>query len=386
MTENAQRPLVVHIIDRLLVGGMENGIVNILNHSPPGRYRHAIICLRYFSEFRNRIDDDTVKVYALDKKDGKNPNYYFRLWRLLRQLRPEIVHTRNLPTIDLVPIITLSGVRHIVHGEHGRDILEAHGENRKYNRIRRLMSPWVDRYITVSRDLQTWLSDAVGIPANKISQIYNGVDTKKFSPPPEEKPLLPAEAGQPDQAFVIGTVGRMEGIKDQITLVQSFIQLCQRQSDNRKAPFLVLVGDGSLRKPAKNLLNDAGLLDRACLAGSRDDVPEILRALDLFFLPSINEGISNTIIESMATGLPVVATHTGGNPELVVSDKTGMLVPPKNVEAMAKVLDLYVENPELCREHGSAGRTRVLNQFSLQAMIDGYLSIYDQLLSGPTKS
>ena len=134
------------------------------------------------------------------------------------------------------------------------------------------------------------------------------------------------------------------------------------------------------------MLNDAGLLDRAWLAGSRDDVPEILRALDLFVLPSINEGISNTIIEAMATGLPVVATHTGGNPELVVSDKTGMLVPPKNVEAMAKVLDLYVENPELCREHGSAGRTRVLNQFSLQAMIDGYLSIYDQLLSGPTKS
>ena len=155
--------------------------------------------------------------------------------------------------------------------KHGRDLLEVHGENRKYNRIRRLMSPWVDRYITVSRDLQTWLSDTVGIPVNKISQIYNGVDTKKFSPPPKEKPLLPAEAGQPDHAFVIGTVGRMEGIKDQITLVQSFIQLCQRQSDNRKSPFLVLVGDGSLRKPARNLFQEAGLLDKAWLAGSRDD-------------------------------------------------------------------------------------------------------------------
>jgi sugar transferase (PEP-CTERM/EpsH1 system associated) len=386
MTENAQRPLVVHIIDRLLVGGMENGIVNILNHSPPGRYRHAIICLRYFSDFRDRIADDSVEVYALDKKDGKNPNYYFRLWRLLRQLRPEIVHTRNLPTIDLVPIIALSGVRRIVHGEHGRDLLEVHGKNRKYNRIRRLMSPWVQRYIAVSRDLQIWLSDTVGVPKDKIAHIYNSVDTTKFFPLPGEKPPLPAEAGQPDHAFVIGTVGRMEGIKDQITLVQSFIHLCSLRRDSKRVPFLVLVGDGSLRESAKNLLNDAGLLDRAWLAGSRDDVPDLMRALDLFVLPSINEGISNTIIEAMATGLPVVATHVGGNPELVMTDKTGMLVPPKDVEAMAKVLNLYVQNPDLCHEHGSVGRTRALNEFSVQTMVKSYLSIYDGLLSDTEKS
>jgi len=383
MTENAQRPLVVHIIDRLLVGGMENGIVNIINHSPPDRYRHVIICLRYFSEFRNRIADDTVEVYALDKKDGKNPGYYFRLWRLLRELRPEIVHTRNLPTIDLVPIIALSGVRHIVHGEHGRDLLESHGENRKYNRVRRFMSPGVNRYITVSQDLQTWLGNTVGIPKDKITQIYNSVDTEKFSPMPEERPHLPAEANQPENAFVIGTVGRMEGIKDQITLVQSFIQLCRLQGETSKVPFLVLVGDGSLREPARNLLDEAGLLDKAWLAGSRDDIPDLMRALDLFVLPSINEGISNTIIEAMATGLPVVATQAGGNPELVIPDKTGMLVPPKDVAAMATVLNLYFRNSDLCEAHGSAGRTRVLNQFSLQTMIDSYFSIYDQLLSGP---
>ena len=203
MTESARTPLVVHIIDRLMIGGMENGIVNILNHSPPGRYRHAIVCLRYSTDFRNRIADDDVEVYALDKKGGKNPVHYFRLWRLLRRLRPDIVHTRNLPTIDLVPFIALSGVGHIVHGEHGRDLLEARGDNRKYNRIRRLMSPGVQRYIAVSRDIQTWLVDTVGIRAGKVIQIYNGVDTKKFFPAPGGKAPLPAQAGAPGNALTI---------------------------------------------------------------------------------------------------------------------------------------------------------------------------------------
>lgn len=382
MTQVARAPLVVHVIDRLVVGGMENGIVNILNHSPPGLYRHAIVCLRYFSEFRNRIADDHADVYALDKKSGKNPDYYFRLWRLLRRLRPDIVHTRNLPTIDLVPVIALSGVRHIVHGEHGRDVLEVYGENRKYNRIRRLMSPLVQRYIAVSRDIQTWLSDSVGIPARKITQIYNGVDTRKFFPVPGGKAPLPAEAGAPDNAFVIGTVGRMEGIKDQITLVRAFIRLCAMPGGGGASSFLVLVGQGSLREPAENLLKEAGLIGRAWLPGSRDDVPDLMRAMDLFVLPSINEGISNTIIEAMATGLPVVATRVGGNPELVMDGATGALVPPKNLEAMADVLDGYVRNLDLCAEHGRAGHARVLDEFSLQAMVEAYLSVYDGLLSG----
>jgi len=386
MTKTARMPLIVHIIDRLIVGGMENGIVNILNHSPPGRYRHAIVCLRDYSQFRDRITDKNVEVYSLGKKSGKNPGYYFKLWRLLRRLRPNIVHTRNLPTIDLVPIIALAGVRRIVHGEHGRDLLEVHGENRKYNRIRRLVSPGIRRYIAVSRDIQTWLSDSVGIPARKVTQIYNGVDTTKFFPASGEKTPLPDVAGTPDNAFIVGTVGRMEGIKDQLTLVRGFIRLCALVGKGTPSPFLVLVGDGTLREPAKALLTEAGLRGRSWLAGSRDDIPELLRALDLFVLPSLNEGISNTVIEAMASGLPVVATRVGGNPELVLDGKTGALIPPRDVEAMAQVLDRYLKNAGLCREQGRAGHARVLNEFSMQAMVDSYLSVYDRLLSGPRLS
>ena len=361
---------------------MENGIVNLINHSPRGRYRHAIVCLRYFSDFRNRIADKDVEVYALDKQAGRNLSYYIRLWRLLRRLRPDIVHTRNLPTIDLVPTIVLAGVRHRVHGEHGRDILEIDGENRKYNAIRRAMSPWIQRYVSVSRDIEAWLRDSIGIPAHKIAQIYNGVDTDKFFAAADARPPLPSAAGAPVNGFVVGTVGRMEAVKDQLTLVKAFIRLCGMPGGKGAPPFLVLIGEGSLREPAETLLRDAGFLDRAWFAGSRDDVADLLRAIDLFVLPSINEGISNTVIEAMATGLPVVATRVGGNPELVVEGQTGTMVPPRAVDALAGVLRNYVENPRLCVQHGTAGRFRAVEMFSMRAMVDGYLSVYDEVLSG----
>lgn len=382
MTQAEQTPpLVVHIIDRLMVGGMENGIVNLINHSPPRRYRHAIVCLRGYSDFRDRIKRDNVSVYSLGKRPGKDVRAYISLWQLLRQLRPAIVHTRNLPTVDLVPVAVAAGVRARVHGEHGRDVLEIDGRNLKYNLIRRAMSPWVQRYITVSRDLEQWLGGTVGIPEAKIRQIYNGVDITRFQPVARDRAALPADAGVPSDALVIGTVGRMEHVKDQLTLVRAFIRLCAMRPAAGPAPFLALVGDGSLRGPADALLREAGLRDRAWLAGNRDDVPELMRGMDVFVLPSINEGISNTIIEAMASGLPVVAAAVGGNPELVDDGATGSLVPPQDPDTMARILGDYLDEPARRAAHGAAGRARALANFSMQAMVDNYLSVYDEVLA-----
>ena len=374
-------PLVVHVIDRLVVGGMENGIVNLINNAPRERYRHAIVCLRYYSDFRDRIVHDDVEVFALDKRPGKDVRPYLGLWRLLRRLRSAIVHTRNLPTVDLVPVAVAAGVRGRVHGEHGRDVLEIDGTNVKYNLFRRAMSPWVQRYITVSRDLQGWLGTTVGIPGGKIRQIYNGVDLARFQPAPRGRPALPAESGAPADSPVIGTVGRMERVKDQLTLVRAFIRLCAMRPADGPFPFLALVGDGSLREPADALLREAGLRDRAWLAGSRDDVPELMRAMDVFVLPSINEGISNTVIEAMATGLPVIAAAVGGNPELVEDGSSGSLVGAQDPDAMAEILCGYLDEPARRTAHGAAGRARALNNFAMPAMVESYLSVYDEVLA-----
>src|SRR5438552_18211902 len=142
-------PLVAHIIYRLDVGGMENGLINLINHMPPERYRHAIVCLTEFTDFRKRLRRADVGCYALHKKLGKDIPLYGRVWRLLRELKPQIVHTRNLAALDSLVPAAAAGVRHRVHGEHGRDINDVDGDNRKYQLLRRALRPFTQRYITL---------------------------------------------------------------------------------------------------------------------------------------------------------------------------------------------------------------------------------------------
>ena len=128
------------------------------------------------------------------------------------------------------------------------------------------------------------------------------------------------------------------------------------------------------------LLQQANALELCWLPGSRDDTPNLLRGMDIFVLPSLAEGISNTILEAMASGLPVVATHVGGNPELIVEGQTGTLVPPANPDAMADALQRYIEDAALRREHGAQGRQRIEHEFNLDTMVQHYLSVYDGVI------
>lgn len=373
-------PLVVHVIYSFSMGGLENGLVNLINNMPRDRYRHAIVCLHSFTDFAKRIQGGDVPIYSLDKKSGKDLGLYVRLGRLLRQLKPDIVHTRNLAALEgqVVAAIALPARR--IHGEHGREI-DIAGHNMKYNLLRRMIRPFVHRYITVSRDLEQWLIDQIGVEPSRIRQIYNGVDSQKFRPWRAEDPPPPWEAKfDIDQHIIIGSVGRMAAIKDHLTLVRAFILLIQQHPLLRETARLVIVGDGPCRENCSQLLAEAGLSDYAYLMGERNDVAELMRAMDIFVLPSLGEGISNTILEAMATGLPVLATQVGGNPELVQESVTGRLVPANAPQAMAKELFDYVNDARLRNSHGSEGRAIIERQYSLAAMVSAYMQAYDTVL------
>lgn len=205
------------------------------------------------------------------------------------------------------------------------------------------------------------------------------MDTQRFYPGRDRSPLSANFA--PPGAFVIGTVGRLERVKDQPNLVRAFIHLMQTVPDARDRLRLVIVGDGSLRTEIERLLDGAHVLDQVWLAGSRDEAPELLRSLDLFVLPSQAEGISNTILEAMACGLPVVATEVGGNAELVVEGETGRLVPAHNPAALAAAIHSYVDDPDRMQAHGAAGRRQIEARFSLEAMVAAYRAVYDALIN-----
>lgn len=373
-------PLVAHIIYRLGVGGLENGLVNLINRTPPGRYRHAIICLRDATDFSRRIRVGDVPVHVLHKRDGHDLGLFVRLFQLLRSLAPDIVHTRNLAALECQWSAWLAGVSHRVHGEHGWDQFDPIGTKRRYQWLRRICMPLVHRYIPLSRQLETYLLEKVGVPTHKVRRICNGVDTAVFHPvkgakPPIEGCPFPADGS----ALFIGTVGRMQGVKDQLTLAKAFIRLLEKKPEWRALLRLILVGEGPLKGDIEMELRDAGADQLAWLPGERDDIADILRGLDLFVLPSRAEGISNTLLEAMATGLPVIATSVGGNPELVIDGVTGCLVPPNDPEAMADALIVYLENPTQRAEHGAAGLRRALEEFSLDGMIARYLAVYDEL-------
>lgn len=376
-----QPPLVVHVIHHLGVGGLENGLVNLINHMPPERYRHAIICLKGYSDFRRRIARNDVEVVALDKREGNDLRLYLNLYRALRRLDPDIVHTRNLSAIEGQVVACLAGVRARVHGEHGRDMLDLHGKNRKYNLLRKTIRPFVDHFIAVSKDLETWLTGTVGAARDRVTQIYNGVDSMRFRPR-DARPRIGPEEFLTDDVFIIGSVGRMAAVKDYPNLVQAFLMLLEMEPAARGTLRLLIVGDGFAREECLSRLRAAGAESLAWLPGERDDIPELMRTMDVFVLPSLGEGISNTILEAMSSGLPVVATRVGGNAELVREGITGTLVPPAEPELLARALRDYFRKPELRLRHGKAARQQIESAFSMDAMANAYLHVYDTVIRG----
>lgn len=372
-TINDTRPLIAHVIFRLAVGGLENGLVNLINRTP--QFRHAVICLTDYTDFHRRICHDAVSLHALHKREGHDYAVLLRLFRLLRELKPDIVHSRNLAALEAQLPALLAGVRGRVHGEHGRDVHDLDGSRRGHRWLRKAFRPLVRRYIPLSRDLERYLRDDIGVSEPKIAQIYNGVDAARFHPASERAAVLP-DGFAPPGTVVIGTVGRLAAVKDQITLVRAFITLIEREPPLRARARLVIVGDGELRTQARALLEQSGLTALAWLPGTRDDVPELMRAMDVFVLPSLAEGISNTILEAMASGLPVLATRVGGNSELVAEGATGMLIPAAQPAILAEALAIYIDDEALRRRHGAAGRARVEREFSMEAMVARYVEVY----------
>lgn len=366
----------------MAVGGLENGLVNLINHIPYDRYRHSIICLTGSTEYSARIKRKDVKVIALNKRKGHDFPVHGRFVKVLRSLKPDIVHTRNLPALEFQLSAALAGVSCRIHGEHGRDIYDLDGTNSKYNALRKTMRLFTHQYIAVSRNLSQWLTDIVKVSPARIAQIYNGVDTERFHPRASAPPALGGGFVGNSDVFVVGTVGRMETIKDPLTLVRAFVHLLRKYPSLGRHLRLVVVGDGALRAPALQMLHGAHAEKLAWLPGERKDIPDIMRAMDLFVLPSLREGISNTILEAMSTGLPVVATAVGGNPELVLDDLTGTLVPPSDPVSMASAIRGYLLDRGKAKAHGVAGRRRVEACFSMQSMVAGYLRVYDSVLFG----
>jgi sugar transferase (PEP-CTERM/EpsH1 system associated) len=254
------------------------------------------------------------------------------------------------------------------------------GERLRYRHVRRLYRPFVNRYVALSRHLEEYLEQQVGIASDRILQIYNGVDTERFRPVHGARPTIPGCPFSAADQWLVGTVGRMDAVKDPLNLARAFARAVNIDRAATSRLRLVIVGDGAMRGEVGELLERAGVADRVWFAGERADVPEIMRGLDCFVLPSLAEGVSNTILEAMATGLPVVATRVGGNLELIESGMTGTLVPPANSNALAQAILDYLGDRTMARRHAKAARRVVETRYSLDRMVADYANMYETAL------
>jgi sugar transferase (PEP-CTERM/EpsH1 system associated) len=363
------RPVkVLHILHAFSHGGLENGIVNIINNSSPDVV-HELCVLSSAGEFLDRLRKP-IRCHELHKRPGNSAGIILQLSGVIRRSGADIVHTRNWGAFDGVMAACFHPHVTVLHGEHGRDMSDPQGLNRRRNLIRRAMSFRIRRFTTVSQDLAQWLTGIVGIPAGKVRVIPNGVDTGRYRP--HRDPALRKELGIAPEEFVIGTIGRLDPVKNHAGLIRAFAMAAGKMPGAR----LVIVGDGPERDCLMTLIAGLEGVPPPVLTGYRPDIERFYGLFDVFVLNSFAEGMSNTLLEAMASGLPIICTPVGANSELVRDAEHGRHVPPGADSEVAQALVEYCIWKNLRDQHSAQARRRVETHYSLEVMISNYIRLY----------
>ena len=369
------RPVrVLHLVPQLRVmGGMERVLVKVLNGLNNERIVSAVCDFEPEHEALpcpglNR----EVRVHVIGRRRGNDPGLVWRLVRLLRGERPDIVHSHTWGTLcEGYTATRLAGHASFVHGEHGT--MELRPRNIS---VQRWVWSRADALLSVSSRLADRMAREVGIPRERVQVIRNGADLQKFGS------ISSAEArrglGLDTRQFVFGTVGRLVPVKGHETLLTALAEL--RKQDT--SALALIAGEGPLRGNLEARANALGVAPAVRFMGDRRDIARVLAALDVFVLTSHSEGLPNTVLEAMAAGLPVVATDVGGVAELVNHDLTGLLVPPNDPIAMAQAVRTLAVDPERRLRFGDAGRTRAAAEFGLARMLADYERLYMTLACG----
>lgn len=367
-----QRTKVTHVIPSMTVGGREKVVLDILDHLDRSRFELELVCLggqgALYDEFLKR----DVPIRFFWKRSGVRPGLFLELRRYLAKSSCRIVHSHNPGAFMYAAVAALScRVPVIINSEHG------YGEDISWAKtiVESILTKSIDLTLAVSDELRVKLMDRPFSLARKVKTLHNGVDVEAFGSC-SGGGAVRSELGFSGNHILIGTVGRLEEVKDHETLIRAFKIVHDVNPDCR----LVIVGEGRKRRELTTLSGALNLNGAVTFTGERRDVSSLLSAMNIFVLPSRSEGISITLLEAMASGTPVVATSVGGNPEIVEPGLSGLLVPPGSVDGLADAVLRLVHQPDVGRALGSAGRKRVRERFSLSSSITELESVYDSLL------
>ena len=367
---------VLHILHKLSVGGAENGVVNLSNRMDTSRFSVGIVSLSPGGKLMERVDSSRVSlIQDLNKQPGNDWQLPFQLAKIFKREHPHIVHSHAWGTlVETWLAKMLARVPIWIHGEHGT--MQEKPMNR---RIQRMVWGRADQVLSVSGVLADRLSETMAFPRESILPLLNGVEISKFQPKNQIKNNISLRDSLKiaPETKVVGIVGRLEPVKDHESFIKAIAYISNNSDSFRNGNLCALViGDGALTSSMQELSEELGLTKVVKFLGRRNDVPELLDLVDVSVCSSLSEGMSNTILEAMASGLPVVATNVGGNPELVIEGKTGLLVPSAAPEKLGKALTSLLIDPDKCLEMGRKGKERANNHFTLDGMVKNYEDLY----------
>jgi sugar transferase (PEP-CTERM/EpsH1 system associated) len=362
---------ILHLVDSLGKGGLENGMVNLLGRLDPMRFEHIVCAIRELGENAGRLPE-RVRVVRLGQQAAGARLQTPAMVRVIREFRPQVVHSRNWGAIEGVFAGRWAGSCAVIHGEHGLTVEAAAREPRRRIWMRRLAYELAHRVVAVSGQLRAHHAGRTGFAAERITVIHNGVDNRRFRPDPETRGRVRRELGLPDGEFCIGCVGNLFPVKDHMTLLRAIGEFAQES----RAWRLLLIGEGPERPALEAFVKRAEWRGRVCFLGSSNRVAELLQTIDAYVLPSVFEGISNALLEAMASGIPAIATAVGGNPEVVIDGVSGLLFPAGDSRRLAGHLRALEARPEMRQRLGQHARRRVAEEFSIDSMAGKYADLY----------
>lgn len=377
---SVDRLRILHVVHGLPRGGLENGVVNLVNRLPPLRFQQAVCCLDRRGEMADRLDP-TTPVFVMGRR-RHSVTLPFRLAWLIRRWRADIVHCRNWNAWPDTVMACL------LQGKHSSLTWSFHGfpDGDEFPLRRciasRLLARGTGRLFAVCKDAAVRFAEKTGIPPARFEVLYNGVDTERFRPVSDRRALRHA-LGLPLDEVLILTVASLAPVKNHAALVESGEQVLRQQPGPVR---FMLVGDGVLRAEIERRIAESGLTDHFFLVGSSDRVADYYGAADIFVLPSRLEGMSNAILEAMASGLPVVANRVGGNPELVVDGTTGLLCRPGAPDEMTAALVRLIADRALRDAMGERARARAVAEFSIEAMVERYAEFYRSMAAAKVRA
>ena len=362
---------ILYLITELNVGGAEKALARIVAHLNRDRYDALVACLHEPGLVADEIRAAGSRVVNLDMRSRTDLRVIYRLFKLLRQERVQIIHSYLFHANLLARLVgKLARVPIIISSERTMEM-----EGRIRLLLNRLTSPLADRVIAVARRVRDFAVKSIGVPSEKLVVIYNSVEISEYQGGVdvarirEELEIDPAHT-------VVGTVSRLDEAKGIRYFLQAVPEVLIRNSE---VSFLI-VGDGSQRRELERLARDLGIESRVIFAGYRPDVVKMLAIMDVFVLPSLYERFPNAVLEAMAIAKPVVATRVGGTPEAVEDGVTGLLVPPRDPKALAEAIIALLQDRERAEAMGRAGRERVERYFSAERMVQETEALYEELI------